>query len=218
MATVREQPALSTHGLVEFMTGNFLVREDILRRYKYQYPGQKVYAPYYQSAISAIRQYHRLGNDAAVFGAQTTALEDRLRGESNPRIQVRLRENIRAITSYEKHFGRRRFAIPPQVRVPPLGITAVTITCNPDLQVIEADNKLLITLHCAVTKPEKEAVAILSQLIHAAYQKVEAIPAGNVRFLVVQSGEEESWTGRVKRRWPHIEAACRQIRALWPHV
>jgi len=218
MAAVKEQPALSAHGLMEFMTSSFYAREEILRRYKYRYPGQKVFAPYYQAAITAIREYHRAGNDPAALAARLAALEGLLRGERNPRIQVRLRENMRTIISYEKHFGRRRFTVPPQVRVPPLLVSAVSVTCNPDLQVMEADERLLISLHCAMTKPEKEAVAILSQLAHEAYQKIEVVPPRNVRFLDVQAGTEASWTGRGKRRWPQIEAACRQIHALWPHI
>jgi len=218
MADVRDQPALSAHGLVEFMPSGFYAREGILRRYKYTYPGQKVFAPYYQATMAAIRAYHRAGNDPAVFAAGIARLEGLLRTERNPRIQVRLRENVRAITSYQEHFGGRRFEVPIQVRVPSLVVGGVTLTCNPDIQVVEDGRRLLLCVHCGVTEPEKEAAACLTQLVHAAYQKIEPVQARYVRLIHLQSGMEVPWTGRGKKRWPQIQAACRQISALWPHI
>ena len=218
MAGVKEQPALSAHGLVEFMTSSFQAREDILRRYKYQYPGQKVFAPYYQVTIAAIRAYHRAANDPAVLASAAEKLAQKLRFETRPKVQVRLRENMRAIASYERNFGSRRFEVPAQTRVPALAISGVSITCNPDLQVIEGGQRLVISLHCAMTTPEEEAVASLGQLMHTAYRQLRDIAPGQVRFLSVQSGAEAAWNGRGKKRWPQIQAACRQIHALWPHI
>jgi hypothetical protein len=200
------------------MTSTFYAREEVLRRFKYPYPGRKVYAPYYQPTITAIRRYHANGNDAEAFSAAVQRLEQQLDRAAKPQVRARLENNVRAIGLYERNFGRRQFEVVRQVRLPALHIAGVVVTANPDLQVSEEDEQLLLLLDCTVGKPEREAVSTLCQLTHLACREVAALPAKAVRFLHLKTGEETRWSGRGKKRWPQIRAACRQVAALWPLI
>lgn len=204
-----DQPRLTAHGLLSFMTSTFYAREEVLRRFKYPYPGRKVYAPYYQPTITAIRHYHASGNDAEALSKATEHLQQQLDRAAKPQRRVRLENNIRAIRLYEKHFGHRTFDITRQVRLPALDISGVLITANPDLQVTEDKERLLLLLDCTVGKPDKEAISTLCQLTHVASRQVSALPAKSVRFLHLKTGGETRWSGRGKKRWPQMHAACR---------
>ena len=114
---IPEQPRLSAHGLVEFMTDSFIGRELVLRRFKYEYPGRRgAFAPYYQPAMSAIRRYHREGNDPGVFNAAISELESRATTATAPQVRSRSHSNIRAINEYQHHFGSRPFEVLTQRR------------------------------------------------------------------------------------------------------
>ncbi len=218
MPPASDQPRLTAHGLLSFITSTFYAREEVLRRFKYRHPGRTVYAPHYQPTITAVRQYHATGNDAEALSRAVEGLEQKLARATKPQVRARLENNIRAIGLYEKNFGRRTFDIIRQVRFPALPISGVLVTANPDLQVREEDERLLLLLNCTVGKPDKEAISTLCQLTHAASREVAAFPAKAVRFLDLKTGEETGWSGGGKKRWPQIRAACRQVAALWPLI
>src|SRR5512146_2110507 len=99
MAERAETPRISAGGLVEFMTDNFIGRELLLRRYKYDYPGRRVFVPYYQPVLTAIRKYHREGNDPGVFNAAIIDLESRAHSIGTPQQKARFHANIRALNA-----------------------------------------------------------------------------------------------------------------------
>jgi hypothetical protein len=215
-----EQPRLSAHGLVEFMTGNFIGRELVLRRFKYQYPGRRGgFAPYYQPAMTAIRHYHREGNDPGVFNSAISELESRAAAAVTPQARTRAHANIRAINEYQHHFGSRQFEILTRRRFPPMFIAGTLVSCNPDLEVLEYEEHLYLLLNFAVTPPEPEAVAMLCQILHRSAEQVEGeVPPGAIHFLDVNTGQDIRWSGRGKQRWAQIEAAMRQYAGLWELV
>ncbi len=215
-----EQPRLSAHGLVEFMTDNFIGRELVLRRFKYEYPGRRgAFAPYYQPAMTAIRRYHREGNDPGVFNAAISELETRAAAAATPQVRTRSHSNIRAINEYQHHFGSRQFELLTMRRFPPMSIAGTLVSCNPDMEVIEYEEHLYLLLNFAITTPEPEAVAMLCQLLHHSIEQVEGeVPPGAIHFLDVSTGRDIRWTGRGKHRWAQIEAAMRQYAGLWDLV
>ncbi len=214
-----ETPRISANGLVEFMTDNFIGRELLLRRYKYDYPGRRVFVPYYQPTLTAIRRYHREGNDPGVFNAALADLESRVASAGTPQQRARFQGNIRALDSYQRNFGNRQFEILTQRRYRPLQVSGITVSCTPDLEVLEFEEHLYLLINFSVTQADPESVATLCQLLFRTVQQAEApIEPSQVRFLDVTSGQDLRWTGKGSKRWAQIEAALRQYAALWSQV
>lgn len=214
-----ETPRISASGLAEFMTDNFIGRELLLRRWKYDYPGRRVFVPYYQPTLTAVRRYHREGNDPGVFNEAITDLESKAVTASTPQQRARLHANLRAVDSYQRRFGSRQFEILTQRRYPPLVVSGILVSCNPDLEVLEFDEHLYLLINFSVTQPDPESVATLCQLLHRTVtQDGTPVEPGQVHFLDLSTGRDIRWSGRGERRWPQIEAALRQYAALWQQV
>src|SRR5580692_5369330 len=135
---------LTAKGLAKYMTSGHATQRKILWNYKHPDPEGAVQAKYYSEARHAIERYHESGNDVSVAVRAVESLHAKA-GRTNGRAQDRIRNNIRALESYIKHFGKRTLDILP---TPNLSYVhgQVQVSAFPDLYVSERGRHKIIKL------------------------------------------------------------------------
>ncbi len=130
---------------------------------------------------------------------------------------ARLRHNARAIAQYAEHFAGRDWEVQPGQKLA-LFHGDVKVTVVPDLVVIERGHQLLVRLEFSQDEPNQQIIRILGQgMFEAAQQAALGVRSSHVLILdVPRGGSHRARTGsRIARE---IEAACRNISAVWPGI
>jgi hypothetical protein len=207
---------LSLKGMAEYLTSNSAKQRRILLEHKFREDEEgKAKRQYYQEASRIIRQYHSSSRASSWLESQASALMAKAMNESGSK-RTRLRSNATAIKAYEENFGDRSLTLVPAPRHKyRSGMVAVSFT--PDLGVMGKQGIQLVKLDFCAGPMNPEAVNIMRQLMYCAVsQSGAALPLGSLILTDVRAGEEHKAKRILKRTQDDIDAAIRNIEAIWP--
>lgn len=178
---------------------------------------------HYRPMISAVREFHRSGNDFAVFRRVIEQMELIEQDQSLVRIQrSKGRSNIDALLAYHRIYGQRRFLFRPKHRLW-FSVGDVVVTTPPDMWVVDEFGKqVLFKIGAAKSKP-RDYIDFMLHLIRkgAAAQRRyigTRVSGRNIVWLNVATGEEIISHLPLTHFNRTIENACREISHLWPLV
>lgn len=208
---------LTAKGLAKYMTSGAASQRKILRDYKFPDPEGAVQAKYYSEARRVIEQYHDEGNDASVIASAVDLLHTKASRESGKK-QDRLMNNIRALESYLRNFGKRKLTV---LVTPNLKYThgQVIVSAYPDLYVKDGDRHKIIKLDMGKEIQKPQSIRIVLQITYAAAQR-ENLPVTpkDVIYVEVEHGAQHSGVPGRARVMRDIEAACQTIEDIWPRL
>jgi hypothetical protein len=125
-----EQPRLTIRTMADYLTANGAhQRFSILQNMKGQL-GRRHFAPYYQDARSAVREYH-----SGIEDSLDTEIQRLLRArhdEHRPVMVAKYENNIRVISDYRDNFGATEL-VHQRRRFEPLLLNGVRISTEPTL-------------------------------------------------------------------------------------
>lgn len=211
---------ISVTGLAKFMRGAAAAQRSLLQSYKFPFDSHGNKRPQivrYSEARTAIRKYHESGNDLSVL---VKAIEDLLRKEiEHPeKDAARIKDNIRAVNTYMKHFSKNNFTVLENPK-PKYIHDEVTVTATPDLYVAEDGRKKLIKLDFNMQKPDEQSVEIILKVMHEAASASElGVLPKDVIYLDVSRQARYAGKQMNKRLLRDIEAACETIADIWPRI
>jgi hypothetical protein len=168
----------------------------------------------YSEARAAIRDYHESGNDIAVLLAAVARLAQKksLHPEKNA---ARIDDNIRAITTYMKHFSDHPFTVLTTPR-PKYKFQQIEVSATPDLYVEEGGTRKLIKLDFNQDKPKDGAIDIILKVMHEAGSLDQLlVKPQDVVYLDVSRNARYSGAKLNKRLKKDIDAALATIQDMW---
>jgi hypothetical protein len=186
-------PKISAKGLAEFSTASAARRNSIANNFKFPSQGEGVgRAVYYSVALSAIRAFHRAGNDEGIFSdaiqslelksRELTAKKDRLK-------RAKAENNIRAIQVYARQFGGAKYKLLPTPRLR-FEEGNVTVTASPDLYVEASGKHLLLKLDLGKKQLKPAVIEMLLYIFHRAASAAKLpIEMKDVIYLETPTGE-----------------------------
>lgn len=204
-------------GLAKFMGGSPAQQRKVLKDHKYPDPEGHAQATYYREAGDAIRAFHRYGRGVPWLAQQATDLEALSLG-SMGQTKVRLGHNSRALDAYARHFGHKVFTILP---VPKLGVSysGVHINVLPDLHVEENGAEKIIRLEFLKEEPDPSLIRVTSQLLFEAQSAAGmGLSSSSVLYFDVQRGKVHKGARAGAHTLREVEAACKNIAALWDSI
>jgi hypothetical protein len=213
----RRSYQLTCRGAESQLLSGAASQRKILRDYKFPDPEGAVQAKYYAEARRVIEQYHTAGNDASVIARAVDQLHTKATREGGKK-EDRLRNNIRALESYLRNFGKRNLSVLP---TPDLQYThgQVLVSAYPDLYVKDGGRHKIIKLDMGKENQKPLSIKIILQLTFAAAQR-ENLPVAptDVIYVEVEHGVQHSGAKRGLRVMRDIDAACQTIEDIWPRL
>lgn len=210
---------LNAKGLVKFMVATPAQQRKILQDYKFPKDREAAaMSRYYREAQRLIREFHAAGHARGWLLERATHLEAQARFAGDARRATRLRHNSRALIEYERSFGGRKYAVLPQQKLA-LEVEDVRIRVVPDLVVMErGKSKLVVFEFRNAEMSEREAKIYAQCLFEAA--RLGGIDVGGAGAVIcaVSSGTEHRGARVGSRMLAEIEAACKNISALWDGI
>jgi hypothetical protein len=210
---------LTAKSFADFATASPTRKRTILKNAKY--PKKKenqIVILYYNEALRVIRLYHKKGNDHAIIKYAVRRLRQERDASEKPQKKARLRQNIRAIESYFKLFGQRKFEVLPGRRLK-LTVGKVKISATPDLVVKESGVLHLIKVGVVKQKLHPDLVPIMLEVILDAAIKAEiSIEPANVMYLdltnenVIRAAKNSTFIRRT------VQIACDDIESTWRNI
>lgn len=206
---------ISMKGFVKYMTASPSQQRKVIRDFKYPDPEGRAQMLYYAEARSVVVAHHRRGLDSMWLIEQAGRLGE-LAAANSGATQVRLRNNSRALRDYARSFASRGFELLEDVRLS-VRVDSVTISVVPDMHVRERGHERLIRVEFASTPADERVPRILTQLMWEAGREagIVAKPT-DVQVLECSSGGVHRGSSHGVRRAADIEAACRNLEAIWP--
>ncbi len=209
-------PKISMKGLSQFMTSGAARQRSILRDHKFP-KGAMVQIVYYSEARNAIKGYHENGNDLGILVRAVDSLRKKIDVVKKHAIP-RLENNIRAVEAYMRHFGRRKFAVQPTVKLK-YTHASVTVSATPDLVVEENAQREIIKLDCNRRAATDEQIQIMLQVMYeGAVAEELGVKPKNVIYLDAIRDLEHVGSKVKKTVKKEIDASCDNIEALWPTI
>ena len=203
-------------GLAKFMTSGAAAQRKVVWDYKNPDPEGQAQAKYYRDARNSIAEFHRRGRDVGWLEAQGAALMAGAQSAFNAQSATRLRNNARAIQRYADNFGITQYEILPEVSLA-LTFANVQILVSPDLHVRENGKEKLLKLEFAERGPDTEVIKIISQaMFEAALAEGLNLSSSQVLYVDVPRGVRYKGARLGARMRANIEAACKNIAAIWP--
>lgn len=209
---------LSLKGLAAYMTATQSNQRKMLRDYKYPSEDEaSAKILYYRDARDRISAFHTGGHEIQWLHERATNLEFLALSSHGPR-KTRLNYNARALKEYAKHFGKKRFKILPE-EIFGLHFDDVVITVYPDLHVEEKGIEKIIKLEFGRKTPDSQIVRIINQcMFEAAMQGGLNISSSSVLYFDVPRGQIHKGARMGSRMANNIEAACKNISAIWDSI
>lgn len=211
---------ISVKGLARFMTSSEATRRSLLRDFKFPFNkdgSKKPQIVWYSEARAVIRDYHEGGNNAATI---VTAIEKLIakRVQNPAKNAARIKDNIRALETYLKHFSDRKFLI-LETPKPTYTHGEVTVNTSPDLYVDESGKKKLIKLDFSEKKPNEDAVEIQLKVMHEA-ASMARLPVQPADVVYLDITRQTQYNGKKlnKKLKKNIDAACETIEDIWPKL
>ena len=208
---------LTAKGLANYMTSGDARKRKILRDYKFPDPEGAVQAKYYAEARRIIEQYHKQGNDPAILATDMVQLQAKAARATEKQLD-RIRNNIRAVESYLRSFGKKKLTILP---APDIKMThgQVVVSAYPGLYIKEGDRHKILRLDKGkdVAKPQNIQI-VLQVTISATQESNLPVAPRDVIYVQVERGVQHTGSVLRARLKRDIEAACQTIEDIWPKL
>jgi hypothetical protein len=201
-------------GLAEVASAKPARKQAVLKRFKFPKSEESVgRSNYYVKALSAIKRHHK--GDATAVNAILSDLLAEAATETDLRRKAKLKNNHRAISDYLRQFGNRRFQIKPGKKFY-YATKDVLVGAHPDLVVEEDGDLLLLKLNLG---KEDFNGGVCALLLHVLYEAAQdqglAIKPTSVECLQTSSGSRVVGPRRGFGPKSEIDAACREVAAIW---
>lgn len=212
-------PQVSVNQFAKFIKSGPATQRTILRNSKFPFLTDGKKRPQivrYSEARAAIRHYHEGGNDVSALVSAVEALTKKL--VLPDKDQARIRDNIRAVETYMKHFAKNQFKVLETPR-PKYEHAGVQVSTTPDLYVDEDGEKKLIKLDFNQQNPNPEIIEIVLKVTHEAASSVQLpVKPKNVIYLDVSRQIQYTGAALNKKLKKDIDAACETIADMWPSI
>jgi len=213
MATRTATPRLTVKALAEMLRMPAYEQSRVL--YDQKYPKQQPQSfrtPYYQRALSGIRDYYRTGNDARILSSAQNDLQ-------NIGNVTRRANNVRVVENFIKSSQPKRTLNPVQNKRYSATIGAVDVRLSPDLQAREKDELKIIYFNCRAAAITEEIATLTIEIAHWVLARNELqIPVDHVEVIDLATGKVH----RRKKSRPSTVRAIKNnakiIEALWSAV
>lgn len=158
-------PKLTVKAAAELLNLPAYAQTRVLADQKYPRQGPQVFkTPYYQQALSGIRNYFLMGNNKKALNNALSKIES-IGQESRKQHNKRVIESFCGNDLYSREFelqkNKRHIAT----------IGTVEFKLTPDLQVLEKDEPRVILLHLKAQKLESELARTTLELAHWVYEQ-----------------------------------------------
>ncbi|HTT20062.1 MAG TPA: hypothetical protein VMG82_14020 [Candidatus Sulfotelmatobacter sp.] len=212
-------PQISVNQFAKFIKASPSAQRTILRNSKFPFLKDGTKRPQivrYSEARAAIRNYHEGGNDVSALVGAIEALTKKLALPGKD--QARIRDNIRAVETYMKHFSKSPFKVLPTPR-PKYEHAGVEVSTTPDLYVDEAGERKLIKLDFNQQKPDPGIIDIVLKVTHEAGSSA-GLPVKPKNVIYLDVSRQIQYTGATlnKKLKKDIDAACETIADLWSGI
>ena len=208
---------LSLKGFAKYMVANSAQQRTILRNYKYPDPEGNAQASYYREARNFIRTFHKDNHDQAWLINRSHNL-DLKAANSKGWVKTRLKNNSRAVLQYARHFASRQFQILPNISLH-LVFPDVRVTVIPDMHVKERGKEKIIKLEFTKDPQDDKMLKVMAQALFDAQSKAGmGLTSASVLVLDVPRGQEHKGARVGARLASEMEAACKNIAAIWEGI
>ncbi len=210
---------ITTRGLVKFMTASPAGQRKVVKDFKYPDEDEPLsMRTYYYDAYNLIYAFHKNSHDRRWLNDKANELMQLAVGASAA-IVARCKNNSRALRQYESAFSHRK--LEPISRQPKMTLEfgGVTVSVVPDLYVSEKNRTKLVKLDFSKEPNSAYVHKIVSQcMFEAALMHMESVTSSSILYWDVPRGAEIKGSRAGSRTLKEIEAACRNLEALWPTI
>lgn len=205
---------LAATGVAKFASASPAKKRSLLRPYKKKKSGEaKGRSNYYQRAISAIKSFHKAGNDDGIIADAIAALTLKMKSASSLE-RLKCVHNVRVLQAYRTHFGNRKFEPIAGKRLF-CKVGNLTITAQPELTVEENGKPLFIKLYFSQKKPGTLEIPMLLHLIRNSAVNVGLkIKPENV-FCFDMEGNVHPCPGNIEAMEQTAGNLSTEIEAVW---
>ena len=168
--------------------------------------------PYYQTAITAIKNYYRADNNVQLLDAA------RNRALSIPN-QSRRVNTLRVLDDFQDSpHSERRFLVKPAQRHS-AAIGRVEVRLSADMQATEAGKQRIVYFHCSATPIDEETAILLLEIAHwiLAENHIETLPE-QVEVLDVSSRKSHHVKSWRKSMSSVLTARARAVSSIWDSI
>jgi len=207
---------LGIKGLAKYMTSAEATRRKILHDYKHPEPEGLAQARYYAEAKALITRFVRGTLDRAEVLQEAARLQ--AEGSTVGRQRgTKLKCNGRAVTQYVRYFGAKEMTLLPPCKLE-LVFDPVRIAITPELHAHDGRRERLIRLEFANDLAANGTRIIAQSIFEAAIQAEMEIPSSAVSVWRLADGTMHGGARMGSRMRKDIEAACKNIAAIWPSI
>lgn len=204
-------PSLTVRAMAEMLRQPAYAQARILADQKYPKQEPQVFrTPYYQQALTGIRNFYRSGNNPSQITTALSKIESL--GQEARRLN-----NSRVINSFQKSpiFGR------PLVlqKVPhwKSSLGTVEFKLSPDLSVIEDDENRLLFLNFRNAKLDPEIAKLTLEISHWVLESNDIkVPIDHIEYVDLFTDAIYSVTKRRAATTKVVTESAKIIEALWP--
>jgi len=212
---------ISVTGLAKFMKSGPASQRTLLKTYKFTHDKSGNKRPQivrYSEARAAIKKYHESGNDVATLLSAVAALQKKEATIDPDKDASRIKDNIRAIETYMKHFSKNKFVVLENPK-PKYTHASVEVSASPDLFVDDSGTKKMIKLDFNSSALDLESIKVILKVMHeASVIKNLGVAPKDVIYLDVSRNEQHGGAKLNKNLKKDIDAACETIEDIWPKV
>jgi hypothetical protein len=210
MVTKTASPRLTVKALAEMLRMPAYEQSRVL--YDQKYPKQQPQSfrtPYYQGALSGIRDYYRSGNDAKILNSAQNDLQ-------NIGNATRRTNNVRVLENFIKSSQPKRKLEPLPNKRYSATTGAVEVRLSPDLQAREKGELRILYFNCRVATITDEIATFTIEIAHwVLAQNQVQIDVDHIEVIDLATGKVH----RRKRSRPSTIKAIKNngkiIEALW---
>jgi len=183
----------------------------ILRAQKYPKQAPQLFqAPYYQAALTGIRNYHKAGNDDAQLAAamgkiQAIALESRRQN------------NARVLQAFKKCDMSGRLLQPLVSHTVKAQQDTVELRLSPDMRAIDKEKERLILMNCRAEKLDHELALITEEVAFWVLEQNKIkLPIAQIEYVDFFTGQTYIALRRRAATTKALLATVKVIEAIWP--
>ena len=213
MASTLNSPRLTVKALAEML--RMPAYDQVRVLYDQKYPKQQPQSfrtPYYQAAVTGIREYFRTGNDVRSLTSSRNDLQ-------NIGNLTRRAQNLRVLDKFEKSALVRRTLEPlPNTRYV-AKLDSLEIRLSPDIQALEDGELVILYFNCRTAPVPDEIASLTVEIANWVLEQNEVdIKFDHVQVIDLVTGQ----THKRKRGRPTtlkaLKSNARIIATLWPSV
>lgn len=210
MAAESSVPRLTVRAVAEMLKMPAYEQSRILHEQKYpkQQP-QSFRTPYYQRALSGVREYYRSGNDPVVLSAAQSDLQ-------NIADVTRRSNNLRVLESFGKSLQAKRKLTPVQNKRCSAKVGSLEIRLSADLQALEKDELRIFYFNCRAVAIPDEIATMTIEIAHWVRAHSElSVDLAHIEVVDVSTGRSHRTNKGRSGTIRMLRNNARVIEALW---